>query len=555
MDSRGVARGNLWITLRSFTRSIAACDSMRNHPHLSSTPLTRPTLLPGLRRLWRGPRTLQLGTDPARAVVLDLPDPSAARLLDLLDGARSERAALAAAVRRGVDRVAAEALLAALRQAGLVVGAQSLLPHNLPEPPRRRLRTEVAALALSGTGAPATPAQILRRRRAARIVVTGHGRLAAPVALALAAAGVGHVRPALPGPAPPADPMLALVAAEGGDSLGTAVSRAIERAAPGTRTGPVHRREASFAVQVGGPAPATLAAARYAHRRLPHLVVGLRDGTAVVGPAGAAGRDPLPQLRGPAPSRPRPGLALARRPTGRATAPTSRTRSPPRWSRPEWPPPRCSDTSTAGCRRRSAPRWRSPDPRRHAVVAGHRTRSVTAPSARAGGRPVQASPARAGVRHNGRVSDIPRRAVSRTAQLAGLPLGFAGRTALGLGKRVTGLASEVISADIQQRTAEHLFRVLGQLKGGAMKFGQALSVFEAAMPEELAGPYRQALTRLQEAAPPMPAATVHKVLAEQLGADWRHNSSSSTTSRPPPPASVRSTGRSGRRRRAAARSP
>src|SRR5690606_21922802 len=75
--------------------------------------------------------------------------------------------------------------------------------------------------------------------------------------------------------------------------------------------------------------------------------------------------------------------------------------------------------------------------------------------------------------------------------------------------------------DIQQRTAEHLFRVLGQLKGGAMKFGQALSVFEAAMPEELAGPYRQALTRLQEAAPPMPAATVHRVLAEQLGDDWR----------------------------------
>ncbi len=119
------------------------------------------------------------------------------------------------------------------------------------------------------------------------------------------------------------------------------------------------------------------------------------------------------------------------------------------------------------------------------------------------------------------MSDIPRRAVTRTARLAGLPLGFAGRAALGLGKRVTGLASEVISPDIQQRTAEHLFRVLGQLKGGAMKFGQALSVFEAAMPEELAGPYRQALTRLQEAAPPMPAATVHRVLAEQLGDDWR----------------------------------
>jgi predicted unusual protein kinase regulating ubiquinone biosynthesis (AarF/ABC1/UbiB family) len=119
------------------------------------------------------------------------------------------------------------------------------------------------------------------------------------------------------------------------------------------------------------------------------------------------------------------------------------------------------------------------------------------------------------------VSEIPRRAVTRTAKLAALPLGFAGRTVLGLGKRVTGMASDVISAELQQRTAEQLFSVLGQLKGGAMKFGQALSVFEAALPEEMAGPYRQALTKLQEAAPPLPAASVHKVLADQLGPDWR----------------------------------
>lgn len=124
------------------------------------------------------------------------------------------------------------------------------------------------------------------------------------------------------------------------------------------------------------------------------------------------------------------------------------------------------------------------------------------------------------MRFNDRVTDIPRRAVTRTARLATLPLGFAGRAALGLGKRVTGLAAEVISADVQHRTAEHLFSVLGQLKGGAMKFGQALSVFEAALPEELAGPYRQALTKLQEAAPPLPAATVHKVLATELGPNW-----------------------------------
>jgi predicted unusual protein kinase regulating ubiquinone biosynthesis (AarF/ABC1/UbiB family) len=119
------------------------------------------------------------------------------------------------------------------------------------------------------------------------------------------------------------------------------------------------------------------------------------------------------------------------------------------------------------------------------------------------------------------VTDIPRRAVSRTARLASLPLGAAGRATLGLGKRLGGRPAEEVSEELQRRTAEQLFAVLGQLKGGAMKFGQALSIFEAAFPEEMAAPYREALTKLQEGAPPMPAQTVHQVLARQLGRDWR----------------------------------
>jgi predicted unusual protein kinase regulating ubiquinone biosynthesis (AarF/ABC1/UbiB family) len=119
------------------------------------------------------------------------------------------------------------------------------------------------------------------------------------------------------------------------------------------------------------------------------------------------------------------------------------------------------------------------------------------------------------------VSDFPRRAVTRTAKLATLPVGLAGRTALGIGKRIGGRPAEIVAAEIQQRTAEQIFRVLGELKGGAMKFGQALSIFEAALPPELAGPYRATLTRLQEAAPPLPASTVHKVLSGDLGPRWR----------------------------------
>ena len=119
------------------------------------------------------------------------------------------------------------------------------------------------------------------------------------------------------------------------------------------------------------------------------------------------------------------------------------------------------------------------------------------------------------------MSDLPRHAVTRSARLARLPVGFAGRTALGTGKRLGGRSAELVTQEIQQRTADQVFRVLGELKGGAMKLGQALSVFEAALPPEIAGPYRATLARLQESAPPLPAGTIHAVLAGDMGEQWR----------------------------------
>ena len=119
------------------------------------------------------------------------------------------------------------------------------------------------------------------------------------------------------------------------------------------------------------------------------------------------------------------------------------------------------------------------------------------------------------------MSDLPRHGVTRTARLARLPVGFAGRTALGTGKRLGGRPAELVTREIQQRTADQVFRVLGELKGGAMKLGQALSVFEAALPPEIAEPYRATLTRLQESAPPLPARTIHTVLAGDMGEQWR----------------------------------
>ncbi len=119
------------------------------------------------------------------------------------------------------------------------------------------------------------------------------------------------------------------------------------------------------------------------------------------------------------------------------------------------------------------------------------------------------------------MSDLPRKTVARTARLASLPLGYAGRATLGLGRRIGGAPAEAVASSVQQRTAEQLFKVLGELKGGAMKFGQAMSVFESALPESLVAPYRATLTQLQDAAPPMPASVVHQVLARELGASWR----------------------------------
>ncbi|HEX6576889.1 MAG TPA: AarF/UbiB family protein, partial [Jiangellaceae bacterium] len=119
------------------------------------------------------------------------------------------------------------------------------------------------------------------------------------------------------------------------------------------------------------------------------------------------------------------------------------------------------------------------------------------------------------------MTDLPRKAVTRTAKLATLPLGIAGRATIGLGKRLGGRPAEAVAAELQQRTAEQIFKVLGELKGGAMKFGQAMSIFEAALPEELARPYRASLTKLQEAAPPMSARVVHGVLRQEFGSHWR----------------------------------
>ncbi|GAB4584810.1 ABC1 kinase family protein [Nocardia sp. IFM 10818] len=115
----------------------------------------------------------------------------------------------------------------------------------------------------------------------------------------------------------------------------------------------------------------------------------------------------------------------------------------------------------------------------------------------------------------------PRRKLVRGAKLATLPVAFAGRQAAGVGKRALGRSAAEINLDIQVRTAQHIFEVLGELKGCATKLGQLLSIYELALPPSIAEPYRAALVQLQDSAPIMLPGTVHTAMAAGLGESWR----------------------------------
>ncbi len=92
----------------------------------------------------------------------------------------------------------------------------------------------------------------------------------------------------------------------------------------------------------------------------------------------------------------------------------------------------------------------------------------------------------------------------RFAVIAGVPLMAGVRLASSVVAGTINNDRSERSSNNQLKNAQMLFDVLGNLRGGAAKIGQALSVFEPAIPQNLIGPYRQSLTKLQEQLPPLP---------------------------------------------------
>jgi len=306
-------------------------------------------LLPAaLRPVWRSDQALQLGLDPDRAVVVDGIDEPIAKTLLGLDGTRTEAEVLAGAAETGLDPDLVGDLLTDLRTAGILAevtprppsataadspaGSAPARPALLgaeptrhapadpapagPDPagdsppgegplvmaswPRRspygavgaagRLGPDLASLSLVPTTR--TPFEVVRARRAASIVVHGAGRVGASLATLLAAAGVGQVHVADRGPVRPGDVAPAGVAAADVDRSRTAAAaEALRRAAPEIRSTPPApgRRPDLVVLASTEPVDTTLRTA-LAGGRVAHLVAGVRETTAVVGPLVLPGR-------------------------------------------------------------------------------------------------------------------------------------------------------------------------------------------------------------------------------------------------------------------------
>ena len=98
---------------------------------------------------------------------------------------------------------------------------------------------------------------------------------------------------------------------------------------------------------------------------------------------------------------------------------------------------------------------------------------------------------------------------TRFRKLAGLSAQLSADVLMSGAKRLVGQDPELLSMS----AAEKLVTTLGEMKGAAMKIGQAV-----AMDTEMLSPeVRQVIARLQNEAPPMPYALVERVIREELG--------------------------------------
>ena len=248
----------------------------------------RPVLSPAARRLWRDAETLQLGQLAERSVVLCGLDARTRAALALLDGTRDRAQVLTAAASAGCPPERTELLLELLAGAGLLEDAGTALGPLalLSRLERERLAADLASLALvrGDGGLPAA-----RHRAEARVLVVGAGRVGAPLAGLLVAAGVGAVDVLDDGATSAVDSGLGGPELQDvGRSRGQAARERLLSGAPSLHAGPLARPD----LVVLAPARAELLddARSRVPPGTPHLLAEVRETTGVVGPLVLPGR-------------------------------------------------------------------------------------------------------------------------------------------------------------------------------------------------------------------------------------------------------------------------
>lgn len=256
-------------------------------------PPVRPQLKPALRRVWRDGTTLQLGLDPARAVVIGGLDAVSARVVDSLDGSRDLTGVHAAASRLGMSPRHVDDLLALLARSGVLedAAADHRVLASLSQEERDRLAPDVAAASIARPGEDGG-VSVISRRRSRVVAVHGAGRVGASLVTLLAAAGVGALVVEDAAAAQPADVCPAgLGPGDVGARRQDAAVQAARRLAASLRASlPAGRRTPDLAVLAGEPAQDGRLVERLVRGGVPHLFARVRDATGVVGPLVLPGR-------------------------------------------------------------------------------------------------------------------------------------------------------------------------------------------------------------------------------------------------------------------------
>ena len=109
----------------------------------------------------------------------------------------------------------------------------------------------------------------------------------------------------------------------------------------------------------------------------------------------------------------------------------------------------------------------------------------------------------------------------RAIRISGLPVRALARTARIEFARLTGGDRAALQRQARSATAADTRRVLGELKGGALKVGQMLSTVDALLPQDPDGSWQVALAALQQDNPALAFDEVEPVLRRDLGSHWR----------------------------------